>query len=176
APLLMLSIASTTDVSAASAVGVANATVIATPSSVSPINISIALPSINTRPPTPSGSTPTTAALIGGAADGSSDTVTVAGISVANGGTGSTVSFSIAGDTTSAYVVELGQAQSGGARPDGATQANTAAGGAGSSGSGTSSLIVSSQPLSGSGRLAIVLSQAPSDLIAGAISLSVNYN
>jgi hypothetical protein len=129
---------------------------------------------MSTRTSIPSGSTPTTASLIGGAADGSSNVVTVAGISVANGGSGSTVSFSIAGDTTSAYVVELAQPQSGAGAPGG-TGADTGSNSV-SAGSGTSSLIVSSQPLSGSGRLAIVLSQAPSDLIAGAISLSVNYN
>lgn len=152
----------------------ANATVIAVPNTVSPVsitisttNIAVAFPSITTTRVS-TGNVPTTASLIAGAGGGG-DMVTVAGLSVSSGGDGSTVSFSVAGDTTSAYVVEL-------APPGGAGTADTAGNNSSALPSSTSSLILTSQPLSGSGRLAIVLSQAPSDLIAGAISLSVNYN
>ena len=191
APLLMLSIASTADVSAAAAVGPASATVIAVtntvspvsisvaaPLSISPTNIAVAFPSITTTS-VRSGNVPTTASLVAGAGAGGGDLVTVAGLTVSSVGAGSTVSFSIAGDTTSAYVVELAPPGGSAVAPR-ASQPGTspiiADGPASNVPGSTSSLILTSQPLSGSGRLAIVLSQAPSDLIAGAISLSVNYN
>ena len=175
-PMLLLLAAPVTPVDAASALGRANATVIA-PAIISPVNISIAMPSIVARTSSTSRSatagTVSTASVSADLGTELARIVTVAGISVESLDGGTSLSFSIAGDTTSAYVVQLTPAGNAGS-PEGAQGAG-AANGQPASGNAPG-LILATQPLSGSGRLSVVLSQGPSELLAGAISLSVNYN
>ncbi|WP_151447125.1 hypothetical protein [Lacisediminimonas profundi] len=165
APLLMLLVASTAEVDAASAVGRASATVV-NANFITPVNISVARPSIiSGQPSVATSQGPAIASVIAGG-EGLSNVVRIAGVAVSSVDGGSALSFSVAGDTTSAYVVQLASPQSGSAPGDSLELLGT----------GSPSLILAAQPLMGSGRLAIVFSQAPSDLVPGAISLSVNYN
>lgn len=168
APLLMLLLATpAAEVPAASALGRANATVM-TPSVVAPVSVSVAMPSVVTRVATAraTANRMASASVIGSGLAGT-DMITVAGVAVERLGDGAVLSFSVAGDTTSAYVVHLGASDS---------PAQPFAAGAGTASDALPGLILTAQPLSGSGQLSVVLSQTPSELIAGAVSLSVNFN
>lgn len=157
-------VAGPTQVDAASARGSASATVI-TPSVISISSVSVVVPSPNVVVSSGASSMPSVSSVStasGGPAGTASDVMTVAGVQVTPVDGGSALSFSMGGDTTSSYVLQLSSTA-----PQG--------GGAGAA-AGGSSLIVSPPPLSGNGRLAVVLSQAPSDLTRDAVSLTVNFN
>lgn len=189
-PLLLIAAGET---GAASTLGVARATVIA-PVSIPSVNFTVAMPPLIVRPPSSSAAPASPASALSESLGGNAGTAStpanpvIAGVAV-SGIDGNVVSFSIAGETTSAYVVQLAPSPSQAAAPGTSVAASsTLAGNAGGAttsqptGSqaaapgGSSGLILSAPPLNGSGRLSIVLSQANSQLVPGALSLSVNYN
>ncbi|MDB5798609.1 MAG: hypothetical protein JWP36_2511 [Paucimonas sp.] len=176
--------AGTGEVDAASVQGRATATVIAPTVVSTSFNIVVSMPAVTGRVGTSSASTPAPAATSASVTSTSAgDTTTVAGVSVTPLEGGTAYSFSVGGDTTSSYVVELPSATSAAssaaaslAPASSAASDATAPGAAIALPTGSAGLILAAQPLTGGGRLSIVISQAPSDVVPGAVSLSVNYN
>ena len=149
-----------TQVDAASARGSANATVLA-PSVIAP-SVTIVMPAPNMVARSGALGAPSESSAAAPSAGNSSVVATVAGVQVSSVEGGNALSFSMGGDTTSSYVLNLSSSTPG-----------TAAAAAPSP---SSSLIVAPAAMSGNGRLAIVLSQAPSELMPSALSLTVNFN
>jgi hypothetical protein len=146
--LLVWLIAGPRPVDAASARGTASATVL-TPSVISLTTVSIVVPVPNVV--ASSGSQSASVSTAAGEAGDRSGSNSVAGVQVSTLDGGHTLNFSI-GDAASAVLLQLSPNSRNGNAP------------------------VAAAPLSGDGRLAIVLSQAPTDLAPNSISLTVNFN